>query len=624
LATVGLSISKEQSASVSLTPEVAELSVDQKTKINSSVGSELDKKLGRDLALSFGAHIDAAQLAALTGSLKLAIRGKLSVLLGLSGDVGGGGGVVAGGSAGAGATAGVSAGATAGASASATGGASAGVALGGAGGVQGGSTLGFSVGLRPGSVPGAGGGGEALAGVTIGGGLQADAVAGLTAGLTTLADARATAGMKLKAAASVKVSLGAIMEAALTGAGLSVEKRAALKAEIGPAVDEAFDTSLRSTFGPIPGFPHAAGTLVLNSEVRMPLVGAWHANVEIDPDDPVAPPPTGPFWFEVEGVEFRGSVVPGRSGAVGGGGRTGVHIVGGAGGLSQILKPRNYAGGVTRVRAIVDDILRDCGETLSEETDKTLLDKQINGWQRAAQPANQCLVLVLDQIGATWRVLRDGTIWIGVEMWPEVEPDGTVLDEDWSDGMILVAPDRPNMVPGVVVRGQRIEQVVHRNERGGLRTELHAQSVSGHMRRILQSVRSETDFAKKWPCRVVQQNSDGTVQVLTDDEKMRGRGTDKVRIRVGIPGTRITVSSGARGHLAFDGADPSLPYIDGWESATDEDKTVITYPGGTRPAAGLGSMVRVILPYIPLPAPGPPAPFPVFGFIETGNDQNIT
>jgi hypothetical protein len=593
MATIGIGISDSQAASVSLSSGAEELSTDQKKRINDSVGAQLEKRLRKDLIEAFGAALDANKIVSLTAGLNTAIRASLSTSLGLDANTGAG--------------------------------TTDGVAMGGAGGVQGGSTLGYSAGLRN-AQAGAGGGGEALAGIKLGGGIAASSVPGLTAGLSVSADPRATANFKLKASVGVKASLDAILDEALAGASITPEKRAELKNELGAKLNDSLDSSLRSALGPAPGYPHAAGVLVLESEVRMPLVGAWHASVVTDPNDPNAAPPTGPFRIEVDGIEFVGTVAPGRAGGFGG--RTAAHMVGGAGGYTRVLEPKNYASGITKVRTVVDDILREAGETLSAETDTSILEKQLKGWQRGRGQAQHSLVLVLDQIGATWRVLRDGTTWIGVDTWPEVEPDGQVLDEDWSDGMIVVAPERPNMVPGIVVRGQRIEQVVHRNERSGLRTELYSQSVKSALQKVLGSVRSESDFAKRWPCKVVRQNADGTVQVLTDDDAMRGKGADHVRIRVGIPGTTVKVKEGARGLLGFDNADPSLPFIDSWESETPFVK--ISVGRDARPVARVGDLVRVMAgPLMPVQGTISGNPLvggvitittPFQGVIETGGD----
>jgi hypothetical protein len=611
--TVGLSISREQSASVSLEPNTGTLTIEERRAVNQKLGASIDQKLPGIVKGELGLHFDAAKLASLTGALKTSVRSKLSVALGITRETGVGIGGTAGAGASGSATGGVSV------SGGASGSAGGKVSLGASGGVQGGISLGAALGTPGGTVK-AGNQGTPLAGVTLKAGIDPRGIPGLTAGITVFDPT--TAKINVSASRDIRVQLDGLLADALAGSGLSVQKQETVKAEVSPKIGEALEQSFRSSFGPSPGFPHASGELVLDTTVTMPRRGEWNATVSVDQLAVDAEPPTGPFTFEIEGIEFRGSAVPARSGRSQSG-RTKVRVVGGAGGLSHDLEPRNYGGGVTRAKTVVDDILRDAGETLSAESNTELLAKQIDAWQRVKGPGRRALDRICEKIGAVWRVLRDGTVWIGVDEWPEVEPDGIVQDDDWGDGVILLAPDTPSMVPGIVVRGQRVEEVTHRLSRGGLRTELRSDGIRSVMERALEPIRQDSQYFKRYRCKVVSQGSDGRVDVLVDDERMKGRGIQKCRVRVGIPGTRMEVPGGARCLVGWDDGDPALPYVDSWESSTAADDAVITYPGGTRPAAGLGSMVRVILPFVPMPAPGPPVPFPCFGFIETGNDQNI-
>jgi len=609
MATVGLSISKQQSASVSLEPNTGELTVDERQRVNARLGSTIDQKLPDIVKKELSLHLDATKLISLTGALKTSVRAKLQAALQITKEIG----VGAGGEAGASASG--SGGATAGASAGAGGK----VSLGAAGGVQGNVSLAAALGT-PGGTTKAGTEGTPLAGVTLKAGIDPKGIPGLTAGVTIFDPS--TAKIQVSASRDIRVQLDGLVADALAGSGLSVQKQASIKAEISPKIGEALEQSFRSSFGPSPGFPNAAGERVLDARVVMPRSGEWTAIVSIDQLSEDAEPPTGPFWFEVEGIEFRGSALPARSGRSLGG-RTKVRVVAGAGGLAYDLEPRNYGGGVTTAKTVVDDILRDSGETLSAESDSALLSKQIEAWQRVKGPGRRALDRICEKIGATWRILRDGTVWVGVDDWPEVEPDGTVLDDDWSDGSIELAPDTPSMVPGIVVRGQRVEEVIHQLSRSGLRTTLRSTGVRQLFDDALAPVRHQTEYTKRYRCKVVSQGADGRVDVLVDDERMKGRGVQKCRVRVGLPGTTLTVHEGDRCLVGWDDGDPALPYVDSWESGTGASDATITYPGGTRAAAGIGSMVRIILPFVPFPAPGPPVPFPVFGFIETGNEQNI-
>lgn len=572
--TVGVGISREQSASVSLGENTGELTPEERQRVNKKLGASIDSKLGGSVKAAFGLNLDLAKVVALTGALKAGIRSKLNVSLGVTKSTG------AGAQAGGGASAGASVGA------SASGGA--GVSLGGSGGVQGRVSLGASLGLNGGTT--AGGEGTPLAGVKIQAGIDPNGIPGLTAGITVL-DPEAVK-VRVSASRDVKVTLDGMLSDALAGSGLSKQKQELVKSELKPKLDQALDDSFRSSFGPNPEFPHAMGNRVLDANIRMPRTREWTGNVTIDQLEQEAEPPTGPFWLEIEGLEFRCSVIPGRSGRSQGG-RTSLRVVGGAGGLAHKLDVRNYSGGLTTGKLVVDDILRDAGETLSAESDSTILAKKLEGWQRVEGHGRFALDLITAKLGVSWRILRDGTVWIGVDEWPEVEPDGTVLDDDWGDGSIELAPDTPTMVPGIVVRGQRVEEVVHRLERSGLRTTLRSVGVRQLFDDALEPVRHQGEYAKRYRCKVVSQGSDGRVDVLVDDERMKGRGVAKCAVRAGLPGTEIKVPSGSRCLVGWDDADPALPYVSDWESSAL--MTSITIGRDARPVARIGDTVTCFL-----------------------------
>jgi hypothetical protein len=391
---------------------------------------------------------------------------------------------------------------------------------------------------------------------------------GAGAGSTPTGALSSGAGLRFSIGFELKAALGGLIEAGLLGAGVQAAERRQIRADIEPAAGEALDSSLGSAFGPDPGYPHAAGNLILGATVTLQYEGAWFADLELDiPSD--QDPPTGPLAFTIEDVEFRGTVQPARSGEWGG--RTNARVVGGAGGLSTDLEARNYAGGVIRVRTVVADILRDSGETLSSESDQQLLDTQIDGWHRAQGAGHAALTQLTAQYGATWRVLRDGTVWIGTDGWPEVEPNGTVLDVHNGDGVVLSAPDTPDAVPGTSVRGHRILQVVHRLDSTGLRTEHHSTTVRSAFDKLLKPVRSEIDYSRKYPATVITQNADGTLQVMPDDAKIKANGLDRCEVFVGLPGTTLKVPHGARCLVAFSAGDPSRSHVEGWSQGTPFD-----------------------------------------------------
>jgi hypothetical protein len=371
---------------------------------------------------------------------------------------------------------------------------------------------------------------------------------------------------------------------------------------------------------------------LLSAEVTMPRVGAWRADVEADGEDELS----GKATIDLQGTKFLGTVV--RSGVVGG--RVRARIVGGAGGLAKLLPAKNYSGGVVRVSTVLADILRDSGEKVASTADKAITGRQLKMWQRHAGQASHALVTLLDAAQASFRVLADGTVWIGVDSYPEADIEHELLDEDWSTGSLTLAVEAPLLTPGTTFRAHRIEQVVHRLSRNALRTEAQLTSARSFLGTFLGHIRRHIDYSRTYPCRVVKQNADGSLQLMPDDAAMKGAGLDKVPIRHGLPGMKVKVPGGARAHLVFDAGDPARPFAALWEEGA---VTSISFDNGQQPMARNGDLVQsggvgTVVSFAPVtPAPGPMVPgvpylisfspippspalaSPLFGAIVTGN-----
>ncbi|HMJ52398.1 MAG TPA: hypothetical protein VK540_09985 [Polyangiaceae bacterium] len=327
------------------------------------------------------------------------------------------------------------------------------------------------------------------------------------------------------------------------------------------------------------------GKPIMSGELSMPRIGAWHVDIDAD-----AETLAGKLTLSFEGVELVGTVL----GAGVSGGRLGARIVGGAGGISRDIGVKNYAGSAgTKISAVVADIMRETGETLSATSDQSVLGRTLAKWERIAGPASHALVNVLDTAGAVWRVLRDGTIWVGMATYPDATVEHVLIDEDWVNGILTIAPEKADLEPGVTFRGQKIDEVVHRLKPGSLRTEAHIDSVASTLNLFLGSIRRQVDLSRQYPGRVSKQNADGTLQVVPDDEKVKGAGLDRVTYYVGLPGSKVKVKAGQRVLLAFEAGDPARPYVAAWQGGAAIEVT-IAGPTGL-PAARQGDLVAITL-----------------------------
>ena len=126
------------------------------------------------------------------------------------------------------------------------------------------------------------------------------------------------------------------------------------------------------------------------------------------------------------------------------------------------------------------------------------------------------------------------------------------------------------------------------------------------------------DYAVPYACKVISQNSDGTLELQPDSSALPG--LSNVPVRYGAPGTTATVGAGARCFVVFENADPSKPVVAGWDLASP--LIMLTLGGGNQPVSRVGDLVQSGGPgqactiTLALPAPGTPAGLPIGSFIS--------
>lgn len=304
-----------------------------------------------------------------------------------------------------------------------------------------------------------------------------------------------------------------------------------------------------------------AGLPVIAASITMPLLGAWHADAHLD----ASTAPTGRVTLDVDGVQFVGSVF--RSGVQAG--RVHVRMVGGGGGLQRTLPGRFYVGLTARQPLL--DALSEAGETLAATAEAAPLAFALGRWERQEGPAAHALTALARVVGATWRMLRDGTVWLGTDTWPTATVEHVLLDEDWTNGVITVAPTTVALLPGVTFRDRRIAEVVHSVSAAGVRTEARLASAGALLQSILERapISGPQRYLGVYGCRVLAQSGD-RCDVIPDDARLRGvGGLSSVPIRHGLPGVTINVPDGTRALLEFESGDPSRPIVRGFDDAAD-------------------------------------------------------
>lgn len=309
--------------------------------------------------------------------------------------------------------------------------------------------------------------------------------------------------------------------------------------------------------------PTANGKDVLGVVIEEPRVGVWSIELDADSDEAL----TGSVSVEVDGVTWSGTVVRGEQTY----GRAHARIIGGAGKLAGILDAKFYLN--STFGTVLRDIMQASGETLSPHTDAAVLSAPVGRWARSYASGGQALRQVATELGVSWRVLRDGTVWLGTETWPVADLTYDEIDQFPSEGAFMIAPDVPTLTVGTSFAGKRVSSVTTRSTADGLRQYLlfeddnassHGRALADIAAVVESLVGNRIDYTRLYPARVVSQSSDDSLDVLADDVKVRGTGITAVPIRHGLPGVHAKVNPGSYVLLFFEGGDPKKPAAALW------------------------------------------------------------
>lgn len=347
----------------------------------------------------------------------------------------------------------------------------------------------------------------------------------------------------------------------------------------------------------------ANGHPVLAGSVHMPRTGCWHADLELDHDEPLS----GAVVIDADGTTFRGTVT--RGGALVG--AASVRVAGGTGGLRQSVGAQAYVA--SSAETVIRDLLGAVGESLSATSNTALLARTLGHWHRAAGPAGTALSLVTRAVGATWRMLADGTVWVGVDTYPAQVFEHVELDPDPLLGTWTLQDDAWHLRPGVSIGGRRdqtgkivdarrVSRVEHSVGSRGRRTtywvdESEApgslERIQETLRKVIRNATAETAYHCMYSAIVQRQDAEGLLDLMPDDPEIRGTGTSKVPIRHGLPGCQVRVPVGSEVLLGFEDGDPSKPFAALWRKG---DVQSISLPDGARPVARQGDPVVVYFP----------------------------
>jgi len=325
----------------------------------------------------------------------------------------------------------------------------------------------------------------------------------------------------------------------------------------------------------------ANGLRCVTGRLLMPVLGAWQAELLVDAADFAH----GAIALEATGLRLVGTT------QVVGTFRGAAHVVavGGGGGLGKELPPKAWTG--PQLQLVLDELLAAAGETRSSSSSAAVLERVLPRWQRLSSTAKFAIQEIADAAGASWRILDDGSLWIGFETWPETTTAVQVLTSSESKQRATLGLEAASLRPGTTLSGRRIVAVDYYFSSPGVRAEVEYGSDGADRLRaaIRKLVHQDVPIDRLTVHRavVVAQSADlSTVDVMPDDKSLVD-GTAKVPLRT-PPGVTISMSKGARVHLVFEDRSPA-----GMVAIPSEPSnlTVWHFDGGTKSVARVDDKV---------------------------------
>lgn len=245
-------------------------------------------------------------------------------------------------------------------------------------------------------------------------------------------------------------------------------------------------------------------------------------------------------------------------------------VIAGAGGLGKPATPKFYSQ--PTVKIVLTDLLSAAGETLSTTADGVVLGKQLTAWCVAAMSVADAIGLLMDELGAAWRMLADGTFWCGTESWPDSGLAFTLEREDKAHGQLSVTLEAPRLLPGVALDGRKVSYVeTHVDAETVRSTAWLVTASSGDRLRdpvvaMTRSAIPEFSYRAAYRCKVASQSADlTTLDLIPDDPRLSGSGAQSVPLRHGLPGCKVQVPSGTYVLLGWMNGDPQKPFCALWE-----------------------------------------------------------
>lgn len=202
------------------------------------------------------------------------------------------------------------------------------------------------------------------------------------------------------------------------------------------------------------------GIEVIDGRITMPVRGVWTMNARVKSDQVLS----GVVSIVAPDMKLTGKIV--RSGVYRG--TTSLFAVAGANGLGQEIKPTGFYQ--SPVSVVLADIARLTGEKFSTTSDPNYTTLTVKQWNRRSDVAGVLLSNLVDYLSSltdadavNWRILDDGTIWIGVDKWTASTFQGQEISAPTDPAYLrrTIGSDSAGWRPGTTFNGNKIVMVEH-------------------------------------------------------------------------------------------------------------------------------------------------------------------
>lgn len=341
---------------------------------------------------------------------------------------------------------------------------------------------------------------------------------------------------------------------------------------------------------------------VISGRISHPRTGAWFGEVTLEgeivlAEDDKFSVSDGGYDFEFQGRVIRSAVVHGR---------TQVRF-GGATALRTRLRPRFYKDVPLPARLVFDDILSDCGLARSSVANASFLERDLKTWTRKEATGAEAIEAVCEAVGCVWRASPYDNAFevFETDVWQPATTDADVIEENTQTGIVTLGLERPdsirlypgqNLSYGLEGRSGKISLVEHLFGENETRVRLTFEKGTSQKDRLSTALKTlvtrnaPLDYFALYPSTLVTQDTDNTLQIRPDDERLPSMAG--VPLRLPVPGAVIKVTDGARVLLGFESGSPSKPVALLWELGTAKS-VEITTASGAKVSLGETGDVRI-------------------------------